>query len=188
MSEEDGYYYEDDSDENESLRDSDEDLDFNTAAEFEDTSRQVLRELGVNAAPRPLLPACGLCRCDHPPPASDVMTKHVAPWGALAAGAVPCVYRRAAKGTQAACALGGDVGAVHPGRGRCARPATVQMVRNTGDQRIAGIWAVRCRATDAVVLAHIAEHLQSSAHMMAAQRRGPVAIVSVLVRAGTSTA
>ncbi len=41
MSGEDEYYYEDDSDENESLRDSDEDLGFNTAAEFEDTSRQV---------------------------------------------------------------------------------------------------------------------------------------------------
>ena len=41
MSEEDEYYYEDDSDGNESLRDSDEDLGFNTGAEFEDTSRQV---------------------------------------------------------------------------------------------------------------------------------------------------
>ena len=41
MSEEDEYYYEDDSEGNESLRDSDEDLGFNTAAEFEDTSRQV---------------------------------------------------------------------------------------------------------------------------------------------------
>jgi len=62
MSDEDGYFYEDDSDaeDDESLRGSD--LDFNTAAELEDTFRQVLTVTGV---PSPLLPACGPCRHDH---------------------------------------------------------------------------------------------------------------------------
>ena len=51
MSDDDGYFYEDDSDGDgdESLRGSD--LDFNTAAELEDTFRQVLTD-----AARPLRP------------------------------------------------------------------------------------------------------------------------------------
>ena len=57
MSEEDEYYYEDDGEENESLRDSDEDLGFNTAAEFEDTSRQVFTWLPTRPQAFPFPPA-----------------------------------------------------------------------------------------------------------------------------------
>ena len=64
MSDDDGYFYEDDSDGDgdESSRNSD--LDFNTAAELEDTFRQVL-PCFLERANLPVLPACGPCRRDH---------------------------------------------------------------------------------------------------------------------------
>ena len=58
MSDDDGYFYEDDSDaeDDESLRGSD--LDFNTAAELEDTFRQVLD--GCRTSPRSSFPPVDL--------------------------------------------------------------------------------------------------------------------------------
>ena len=124
MSDDDGYFYEDDSDADgdESLRGSD--LDFNTAAELEDTFRQVLT---VPESRRPSFPPVDLA--DMTTGASDLDSPHGVNCSSPTTGAVCGLHRGAAAGTQETGARRGHVRAVHPRCGRRARAAAVQMVR-----------------------------------------------------------